>query len=246
MTPYVPNCATPLIFETEVDDYPYGMAGTGFLIMSNGSFFFLTANHCLTGGDHERLRVPRSFATDDLLELAQFGKPIVPPNETDTDWLDIATFSVMPEGFAQAGDRDALEPAYLANTDTRHLLRKGVILTVRGFPKSAPEGGIDVDARRIKIQALTCDARFLRATNSVASYELQFVETCPVDDFDHMSGSPVFANLPDGSGRRLYILVGILLRAGGPDRLGRFVSIEVVKKMLEGFADPASRPIDNG
>lgn len=52
--PYIPNCATPLVFENDFEEAPYGMAGTGFLLRSNTSFYFLTAKHALTLGDHEQ------------------------------------------------------------------------------------------------------------------------------------------------------------------------------------------------
>jgi hypothetical protein len=243
MTPYIPNCAAPLVFENEFDEAPYGMAGTGFLLRSNSSFYFLTAKHALTLGDHDRLRVPRSFNSPELLELGQFGHPTFPGGTEDTDWLDIAIFSVVPIEFGRDGDSYALEPAYLSNTDTRELLKAGIILTVRGFPASAPESGIDFERKRISMQALECDAKFLGITESQGCYQLQFVATCPIDDFNYMSGSPVFAKLLHKR-KVLYVLVGVLLRAGGPEKLGRFVSIEVFKRCRDHYADPTARPDD--
>jgi len=241
MTPYVPNCAVPLVFESEFEDVPYGMAGTGFLLQSNSRVYFVTAKHCLTLGDHDRLRVPRSFDSPELLELGQFGHPVFPESAEDTDWLDLAAFSVVPIEFGTDGDRNALEPAFLSNTDSRQLLQDGVILTVRGFPAAAPQTGIDFERKRISMQALHCDAHFLKITEARCCYELQFVASCPIDDFNHMSGSPVFAKLPL-DGNFLYVLVGVLLRAGGKEKRGRFVSIEVFKRCRDRFADPTARP----
>lgn len=43
----------------------------------------------------------------------------------------------------------------------------------------------------------------------------------------------MFANVREGgTGECAYVLVGMLLRAGGPDRLGRFASIECLKDCL--------------
>jgi hypothetical protein len=241
MTPYVPNCAAPLVFESEFDEVPYGMAGTGFLLQSNSKFYFLTAKHTLTLGDHERLRVPRSFGSTELLELGQFGHPVLQEGTEDTDWLDLAAFSVVPIEFGRDGDRHALEPAFLSNTDTRHLLQDGVLLTVRGYPAAAPQSGIDFERKRISMQALNCDANFLTLTESQCCYELQFVLSCPIDDFNFMSGSPVFAKLPHKRSI-FYVLVGVLLRAGGAERRGRFVTIEVFKRCRDYYADPSARP----
>ena len=86
------------------------------------------------------------------------------------------------------------------------------------------------------MQAATCEAQFLGEAESKFCFKLQFTESCPLTDFNHMSGSPVFTETGDShSGERLYVLVGLLLRAGGPDRLGRFVSIECVKEGLRQF-----------
>ncbi len=240
MTPYVPNCAVPLLFETDYEEAPYCMAGTGFLLQSSSKYFFLTAKHALNQGDHDRLRVPRSLDSAELLELGQFGHPILNPDEEDTDWADVVAFSVVPTAFGRDGDQMKLEPVILPNSDTRHLLVEGVILTVRGYPEAAPQSFIDFDRKRISMQALSCDARFVGITQSVACYELQFAESCPISDFNFMSGSPVFAKLPY-VGDYLYVLVGVLLRAGGPERRGRFVSIEVFKLSRDRYANPALR-----
>jgi len=243
MTPYVPNCAAPLVFESEFDEAPYGMAGTGFLLQSHGSFYFLTAKHALTVGDHDRLRVLRSFASTEILELGQFGHPTFPDGMEDTDWLDITAFSVVPVEFGRDGDRNALEPAYLSNTDTRELLQAGIILTVRGFPEAALESRIDFERKRISMQALESDALFLGLTESLGCYQLQFVASCPILDFNYMSGSPVFAKLLHKR-KAHFVLVGILLRAGGPEKLGRFVSIEAFKRCRDYYADPRASPND--
>ena len=220
-----------------MEDFPYGMCGTGFLVRSKFEFFFVTAKHILRSGDHERLRVARSFASSDIIELGQYGYVKIPEAEEDTDWADIAIFSVVPDVFGSSGDNEAVEPAYVPESDTRHLLQKRVILTVRGFPAAAPLSRIEFAQKRIIVQPLTSDAYFVRPTESVGCYELQFVESCPIRDFNFMSGSPVFAKMLHNRDL-IWILVGVLLRAGGPERLGRFVSIEIAKRAFGFYADP--------
>jgi hypothetical protein len=241
VTPYVPNCACPLLFESEFEGAPYGMSGTGFLLRSNSRFYFITAKHSLELGDHDKLRVPRSFGSTEFLELGQFGHPVLADGDEDTDWADLAAFSVVPTNFGGDADSNALEPAFLPNTDTRHLLKDGIVLTVRGYPASAPQSGIDYGKKRITVQALNCDATFLGLTESQCCYELRFVASCPIDDFNFMSGSPVFAKLPY-NGSVIYVLVGALLRAGGLEKRGRFVSIEVFKRCRDYYSDPTEGP----
>lgn len=240
MTPYLPNCVVPLIFEGELEEAPYGMRGTGFLLRWNTKFFFVTAKHSLLPGSQHHLRVPLSFASDELIKLGQYGHVEVPENEEDTDWSDLAVFSVVPAEFGRDGVSNAIEPAYLPNRDTRELLISGMTLTVRGYPRVAPLSRIDYERKKIIIQAFTSDARLVGPTQSQGCYQLQFAESCPIDDFDFVSGSPVFAKT-QFEGRLNWILVGVMLRGGGPQRLGRFVSTEVLKASFAYYSDPQSR-----
>jgi hypothetical protein len=244
VTPYIPHCAVPLLFESGNQDFPYGMCGTGFLARSSDRYFFITAKHILMRGDYERLRVVNGFGSLDgeLLEFGQFGHPMLDEAETDTDWGDFAVFSVVPREFGCSGETNLLEPAYLFDLDTRHLLIDGMTLTVQGFPENAPNSCIDFENKRVLAQSFTCDARFIRLTDCQACYELQFAQSCPITDFNFMSGSPVFAKFqPPEGGQVWWVPVGMMLRAGGSHRLGRFLSIEVVKKLLAVYADPQER-----
>ena len=235
MKPYVPNCSVPLLFEGEVAEAQYGTAGTGFLLRWNDGIYFTTPRHCLQSGDHNRLRVPASFASTDTLVLKEFGSATLPDSDDDDDCSDFVLFSVEPVDFGPRDERN-LEPIEVPIWDTMSVLRQDTHLTVRGYPQSAPRSGIDYDRRVITVQAATCEALFLGAAESKFCFKLQFTESCPLTEFNHMSGSPVFADTRDShSCERLYILVGLLLRAGGPHRLGRFVSIECVKEGLRQF-----------
>lgn len=233
MTPYVPNCAVPLLFENEYEEAPYGIAGTGFLVQWCGSLYFVTAEHCLRPGDHNRLRVPATLESGQILKLKEFANTSLPTHEDDTDHADFSLFSVEPAHF---GPRAAtsLEPVTMPDMDTTPLLRKEIFLTARGYPKAAPLSRIDYTRMIISTQALTCDAAYLGSATSKFCHDLQFIDTCPISDLNYMSGSPVFAKCKH-HGAEFYLLVGLLLRAGGPDRLGHFVSIECIKEGLRRF-----------
>lgn len=231
MTPYVPNCSVPLVFEGECDEAPHGMAGTGFLIRSGNSIYFATADHCLSPGDHNRLRVPETYRSNRVLILKEFGETVLPPGEQDTDYGDFVLFSVEPIDFGPRDERN-LEPAYLPHSDISSALNERVLLTVRGYPEAAPLSGIDYARQVVTVQAMICDATYLGPAESQHCHKLQFIRECPVTDLNHLSGSPVFAKLPYRGGV-VYMLVGLLLRGGGS--LGRFVSIEAVKEGIRRF-----------
>lgn len=231
MTPHIPNCSVPLLFEGTVSEAPYGMAGTGFLVRYGDSIYFATAAHCLAAGDHERLRVPASYRSNCVLRLTQFGRTVLPPGEEKEDYGDFALFSVDPIDFGPRDDRN-LEPARLPRSGTTTLLNEHVLLTIRGYPEAAPLSGIDYDRQVVTVQALLCDANYLGPAESRYCHTLQLIAECPVNDLNHLSGSPVFAKLAYQRDI-VYVLVGLLIRGG--KRLCRFISIEVIREGIRRF-----------
>ena len=227
MTPYLPKCSAPLIFESEFEDTPYGAAGTGFLAKTFGRHYFVTAKHCLAEGDHNNLRVPEILGESELIKLETFGNTSLPEDEEDTDHGDFSMF-LIASSFEPKTHRNALSPAHIPVSDIGCLLNMKIWLTVRGFPKEAPGNYVDYDRQHMSIQAVQCDASYIRPTESKYIHELKFIESCPVKDLDGMSGSPVFAKVPM-HGETIYVLVGIMLRAR------RFLSIEVLKEGIRRF-----------
>lgn len=226
MTPELPLCSSPLIFEYDNEEYPYGMAGTGFLAKSNDRYYFITAKHCLRKGDHNKLRVPVVLGDSDLIELKTFGDTKVPESEEDTDYADFSIFSIS-ESFEPSQCSNALTPAFIPASDTTGLLNSKIWLTVRGFPHEVPGNFIDYERKHISNQAVQCDAKYIKSAESKFTHELKFIESC-IKNVNGMSGAPVFAKLPK-EGMIIYILVGIMLRAK------RFLSIEVIKEGIRNF-----------
>jgi len=207
------------------------MAGTGFLLRHQNSIYFATAYHCLSPGDHNRLRVPEGYQSNRVLILKKFGSTVLPPGDEDKDHGDFALFSVGPIDFGPRDDRN-LEPAYLPNSDTTTLLNENVLLTIRGYPAAAPLAGIDYNRHVVTVQVLLCDASYLGPAKSRYCHTLQLIAECPVSDLNHLSGSPVFAKFPY-KGEIVYVLVGLLIRGGG--RLCQFISIEVIREGIRKF-----------
>lgn len=65
------NCAKPLIFENEEEDYAYSLHGTCFLARFGDRYFGITAQHCLRGRVRESVR----------FELDHSGREFLPMNQ---------------------------------------------------------------------------------------------------------------------------------------------------------------------
>lgn len=230
MSPVVPNCVSPLLFELIEDSAayaPYSIGGSGFLAKYLNRYYFITAGHCLKGGLHNDLRIPVAPGKSETLPFECFGRVKFDDAEDDTDHGDFALLS-LPENFEPRKLPDALEAAHVPETLTWQLLREEFMLTLRGYPYAAPETGIDMARGKISTQALVCDAYFSGEAESKYCYKLDFIESCPVSNMNGMSGSPVFAKLPNQKAA-CYVLVGVHIRAN------RFISIEVIKDGIRKF-----------
>jgi len=169
---------------------------------------------------------------------------VSPQGQEDSDHVDFGIYAVKCATGATCADR-RIEPAEFPSIDTRGLLENDAELLVRGHPEKAPLSRIDYDINALTLQAVECDAVLLGAAESAYCYRIQFSPAYPLPDFNYLSGSPVFAHFTfDGIPQ--YVLVGILLRASGRERLGRFLSVEIMKPGLDALDGEKARTMAIG
>jgi hypothetical protein len=221
----VPGCSVPLVYEADVQGSPYWYEGSGFLVRFKEGLYVVSAGHCVRGKDLEALRVPASVNMPIHLPLSQiFNAAELHPSE---DCHDVVIMTVSPH-YEQPPEKEYIPP--FPSLGTTHDLRVGEPLTVRGFPSAAPRTNIDYDLQHMRWQAGTFGADYLGPSYEQHVHKLRFIPSVPLTNFNYMSGSPVFRN-PTASSS--YQLAGMLIRAGGLEKLGHFVETAVVIKALE-------------
>ena len=88
-----PDCLRQLIFESDWEEFPYWMMGTGFLALWNNSIFLITAAHCIAENQHDALRIPIRPRDAQLLPFDKFMTFETPGDARD---LDVAMYRAKP------------------------------------------------------------------------------------------------------------------------------------------------------
>lgn len=227
-----------LIFETEWQDFPYGMHGTGFLALWDEMLFLVTAAHCMQEGQQNTLRIPIRPGDANVMAFGKFMTFQV-PGEKSRD-SDIAALSIQPASWLDRYDmREAAIPipgtfsldSILGAVKVRNLGVESVILRAAGFPRLAQESRIDLAEKRIVSQPMEVVLRYQRRS-TVTNRHLGEIVQSPLEDLDGMSGSPVFlrTSRPE-EGPRRYVFVGMLVRASSS--IAEFVSADLIRDALQ-------------
>jgi V8-like Glu-specific endopeptidase len=240
----LPDCSFPLIFYGYYEEFPYGMAGTGFLVRDADNAYFVTARHCLGSSEEaitkavETLCIPVLDSTYDVLRITAWGEAIS-PNVDESDLpggkLDLVVMTIDlgdPGIRAVVFERAAILPPtgdWIQKVEVSYNKRMNgkacyeVPLKVKGFPKKGTESEVDVDSRNIVTQGVVVtgftqwEASFPHTKNIVFSEQ-----TSPISDFDGMSGSPVFIKV-SSTPTESYALAGVLIRASNFH--GQFITV---------------------
>lgn len=249
----LPDCSFPLIFRHDDQYVPYGMAGTGFLVMYDSKPFFITASHCLgTNRDQRnisvgRLSLPLSHSLDETLPLAEWGEAHatnkMPEGLLPDGAFDLAVIAVddtRPE-VAAAISKRAVHLPLTGDffTKMEHELLKvmpgdmdKLVVEVMGFPSNDTQSGIDYDQQLITTEGVLLRGHIRWNSDFPHTKAIDFLDKhCPVKNLDGVSGAPVFLVLLDGS-KFFYTLIGMMIR--GADLKGHFITIPWLVKAVQG------------
>jgi len=240
------TCVRQLIFESDWEEYPYGMHGTGFIAECTEMLFLVTAAHCINEGQEDWLRVPIRAGTPRVMTFKKYMTFETPGEETRD--LDVAALSIEPSDSAEFYDlrrfaapipRTFSFESILAEVRDKNLDLDSIVLRAVGFPRNARESRIDVAESRIVSQPMEILFRYSRPS-AVTNRHLGVLVSPPPAELDGMSGSPVFlrATRPDEMPQQ-YVFVGMLVRASRTHV--EFVSGELLRSALQ-HAARALRP----
>jgi hypothetical protein len=231
-----------LIFESEWEEFPYGMHGSGFLALFDEMLFLVTAAHCLQEGQQNTLRVPIRAGNAQVMIFAKFMTFFIPGEESRD--LDIAILSIKPASWLDRHDmREAAIPvpqtfsleSIVKEVQAKNLDVESIVLRAFGFPRSAQESSIDLGENRIVSQPMEVVFRYNRPSVATNRH-IGAIVSSPLADLDGMSGSPVVLRTtrPDEPARR-YVFVGMLVRASSS--VVEFVSGELIRDALRTAAN---------
>jgi len=193
------------MFKNDVDEYPYSMGGTCFVVGYKSRAFVVTARHCLRDRNPRESLIPLTVGGRDFIPLNQYGT-YVQKDLNDPAYADLAVFETpldkYPENKSFKLDRFLLDLQIGRSVQPD----KGIIM-LKGYPYEIK--GIDYDRCNISVGPFVSDADYLEPASEYCFWVGFPTESIPIQSINGMSGSPVFQFLP--SDYLIRNLIGIVI-----------------------------------
>lgn len=224
----------PVIYEHDDVDFSYWGKGSSFVIASSSFYYWVTAFHVIenTGGNINTLRI---FPSDNSQISLPFDEKYIVNRKIDgrEDFDDIFILRLNLHEFDESGDAPLVAYDINSNWLDTEQLASGDELCVIGYPSES--NFIDYDNRKICSTRSVLRAIYKGKSTSENCHELIFSTSINLNDYDGLSGSPVFyikQQRNSDSSTNLPILAGMLIRGTVSSKVGHFISLRVIKDIL--------------
>jgi len=222
----------PVIFEQGDDNCTYWGKGSSVLLATSKNYYWATAAHLITnmGGTSENIRI---FPSDHSRQSIPFNQALRITKRDFEDYADLFVLRVDLEALANSGDVPLVAQDIVHGMSLAEVLNAGANLLIVGYPSESRS--IDYEDYKIRYKRQRIFAQYVGAGTDDYSHKLQFSDTAEFNDYDGLSGSPVFhlkEETHDGRPVILPLLAGMLLRGGGQDRWGHFISSSVLLQLI--------------
>lgn len=229
------NSSRQMIFENPVEGYEYSARGTVFLCWYGPNLYAVTAKHVIEGFEADAVRIlihpeDREFAPHSAQAT------LVPVDEDDPDYADLALFPVEHDMFDQERFKDwppfVLEDSLVAGTPP-----SSDTLIFRGFPHD--RSGVDFDSAKIRQQPVILEGDHIGPAPMMHCHEMKLRDVTVCSTLDGFSGSPVFW-LGDTGPPREYRFAGVLIKGTHSSKTAYYVDAEVLRQALKRLNDDSA------
>ena len=226
------QASRPVIFEQDLEGYPYCVKGSSFLIANENNYYWVTALHVAQGGV-ESLRI---FPSDGSRISLPFNEKytIKDAVSSEEEYKDIYMLRINLNEFQEFGDA----PIYAQDIELGFFpaesLNENEELWVIGYP--AESNFIDYDGGVIKNNRIVMKAAY--CGNGIGSHchTMKANGSIVLPDFDGLSGSPVFCMKEIVKNNELLqfpLFVGMVTRGTASSSVLHFISSSVLGSMVK-------------
>ena len=226
----------PVLFEQDDSDYPYWGKGSSVIVANTKYYYWVTSAHVINnmGGSSDSVRI---FPTDNSRVSIPFNQlyRIEAEEDISEDYKDLYVLRIDLEEFAKNGDMPltAQDIEYGAFPPAK--LNTGDRLMVICYPSESR--AVDYEEYKIKYKREPLSAEYIgKSRYAEHCHTLRFSESVQLDDYDGISGSPVFyMNEVMHECRSVFfpLLVGLIIRGGSNSRQAHFISVDVLVNLIQ-------------
>ncbi|MCC6444125.1 MAG: hypothetical protein IT210_11815 [Armatimonadetes bacterium] len=215
------NTTKPILFETSLEEFPYGLVGTCYPVKYNGSLYIVSAFHCYSKYElkPEQTCYPRPDDPTDFFAFDRCAR-FKAEHAMDDEHYDHIALRVSQSHHSQ-GEMDKVAALDLANPDNARPPESNDIIdfVLRGYP--APMQKIDYDLKKISYQAyMTNGCLGVAKAPFDLCYSIRMKTPIP-DNMDPkgMSGTPLYGI----NHNRKIVYCGMLIQYG--EFTGEYIAI---------------------
>lgn len=178
----------PLVFETGIEDFPYSVSGTAFLVGYEGRPYVLTTRHALNPENIGPICIFPSDTSQHFIPLKDVF--FVPRDDVSEDFVDLAVVRIdmsrVTQEVAQATLIDLASASGHWEVDSQDA--EFVIL---GYPEDG--SSVDYDKQMLRTDRVILRAKYIGCSISPHLHEIEISEPHALTTFSGFSGSPIFA-----------------------------------------------------
>lgn len=218
----------PLVFETNLPEFPYSTRGTVLIVGYEGRAFVLTTRHGLCPEDSPPICVFPTETSQRIIPLKDVF--FVSEDHVPDDFVDIAVIEIdmnkitdKEVGSARLIDLDLASGDWLSKSETAEMF-------VLGYPEE--HSFVDYELETITNHRWALHGRYAGASDLDYLHMLEVSGTHSLSTFSGFSGGPVFAWIEHPGNRGEIILCGMALRGTPTSGLIHFLDRSVLLDAL--------------
>lgn len=179
----------PLVFETGIDDAPYSVSGTAFIVGYEGRPYVVTARHALNPENIGPVCIFPSDTSRHLIPLKDVF--FVPRDVVSDDFVDLAVIAIDTSRITQAEVAKAtlIDLARASGDWEEQAQDAGFVIF--GYP--ADNSFVDYEEKMLRTDRVTLHARYVGRSSIPYLHEIEVSEPHALTTFSGFSGGPVFA-----------------------------------------------------
>jgi len=224
------QCSRPVVFETGIPGAPYSIAGTAFLVAFHRTLFVITARHVVHDHPVNRLRIFPSDRSIEGLRLSDWWHIEDPKNDPDSsDILLIrADLTNVPKSIRKSNHLLHLtHPSVSEWFDDRYISR----FFLFGYPSATNEA--DYAHSKLKLQQFFLPGRYVGPSIAHNCHELLIENPLNLNDFNGLSGSPVFCLRNEIAISRQPTFCGMAIRGTASSQRAHFIEASTILLALQ-------------
>ncbi len=226
----VSGAVQPLVFETGLDEAPYSIYGTVFLVGFQGRAFILTARHNLTlsGKGTSPLCIFPNDHSQRILPLQDVF--FMPQKDIPEDFADFAIIEIDPSRLDSETSEAILIDCAKASGDWYEsaLLSRYFVL---GYPSE--HSFVDYKRDVVAHGRVALTGKYVNPSEPRHLHELDIDDSKGLNTFSGFSGGPVFSWIEEEPGRGKIAWCGMVVRGAPVSRRMHFVDREILLAALK-------------